>query len=531
MKKLLFCLGGILLVFYGIHAQEGYRIYKQTYDGKEKYGIANENGNIIAPAKYDWIDKQYQEGFIRAYISELITIDNTRLGALAATKTSHAWLHKYGFLDSKGKELFPFKYRDVDNFSHGIAKVQSGNKWGYINRQGIEITPIKYDEIITGFSESDKWVRVYQVYVNSQKKYGLLATSGRELTAAVYDQISRFNDDGLALMTKNGMKGVLNQEGNEVAAARYSVLGSNGFRQGMCSVSWNDKWGYIDKTGREIIPMIYDRAYDFDKDGSAMVIQNGKCGRIDKTGKVLVPCRYIRVEPLSEGLYSVKTDAGYGWVNQAGNEEIPPTYGYGSSFVGGLAYVRVGNKFGAIDKKNTVKVPLKYDYMGRLDNKLPLLYFKQNDRYGFISETFTEITPAKYTTIYNPAQGRSFVRVDDKWGMVNEKGREITEIRYDTLIGNNEADFVIAVENRKVGLLANSGTVVIPVMYDDLDIDGFSEGLCSVMLNNKIGFVNQQGKLVIPLLYDGAGYFENGKVQVRSGNQVFYIDKTGKKIE
>jgi hypothetical protein len=527
MKKILFAFG-IILMSCGIHAQEGYRIYKQTYDGKEKYSIANENGNIIVSAKYDWIDNQYQEGFVAAYIKELKTVDNSSLGALAPAKTGYYWSYRYGFIDARGKELTPFKYRLVRKFKHGVAMVQSGDKWGYLNSQGIEITPFKYDEIKEGFDASDKLVRVYQVYVNAQKKYGLLATSGKELTAPLYDEIEYFRD-GLALMTKNGMKGVLNLDGKEVAAARYSALGTYGFREGVCRVSWNNKWGFIDKTGKEIVPLLYDRVSDFDNDGTAMVTLDKKTGRIDKAGKVIVPLRYVRVDPISDGLYSVRTEAGYGWVDQAGNEVIPPSYGYGSSFVGGLAYVRIDKKFGAIDKRNTLKIPLEYEDIGRLSEKLPLLYFKQGGKYGFFSESQTEITPAKYTSIYNLAQGRSFVRINNKWGLVNEKGREIAEVKYDTLIATDVSPGVLAVLNQKIGFLSNSGVVIIPLKYDYLQ--DFSEGLYSVMINEKFGFVNEQGKEVIPLIYDEVGNFVNGKAQVRSGSQIFYIDKAGKKIE
>lgn len=545
------------------YAQEDYRVYKQTQDGKDKYGIADGKGNAITPAKYDWIDQRYSEGFIMVYISELKTVDNSRL-AFAPAKTGYYWAHHYGFLDDKGKELVPCKYDYAKQFNHGIAQVSLNNKWGYVNSQGREITPIKYDEIYErSFADADAFVRVYQVSENSQKKYGLLATSGKELTPPVYEEIKPFYE-GMAVMIKNNMMGALNMEGKEVAAARYSKSGVEKFTEGMCRVNWNGKWGFIDKTGKEAVPLvydrvneftkqgtatvtlnnkegvidktgkimvpaIYDRVYGFNSDGTTMVRLNDKAGRVDKTGRVVVPIMYGRVEPLSDGLFSVKQDTAYGWVDQTGKEVIPPVYGYGSSFLEGIAYVRVGKKFGAIDKSNRLRIPLQYEYISRLSDEKPLMYFKQGNKYGFFSETFTEITPAKYTRIYLPAQGRSFVRIDDKWGLINEKGKEIAEVKYDTLIATDVSPVVLAVADQKVGLLSNSGAVVIPVKYDNLF--GFSDGLCAVLLNNKFGFVNEEGKEVIAPQFDDVANFINGKAQVRAGNQTFFIDKTGKKIE
>ena len=525
--KLFFLL--MLCFIYKAQAQEGYRLYKETVQGKEKLGIVDGNGNKITAAKYDWIDDSYSEGFIAAYISELKTVDNSNL-AFAPAKTGYFWWHNYGYIDVKGKEVTPFKYESAKKFLHGIAQVRLSNKWGYINNKGKEITPFKYDEIFErSYEETDASVRVYQVYQDSKKKLGLIATNGKELTPAVYETINPFYE-GVAIMQKNGMVGVLNMEGKEIVPARYSNTDAYKFVDGICKVSWNGKWGFIDKTGKEIIPLIYDRVNSFDADGTASVRQGSLSGRIDKTGKIIVPIKYARVEPLSDGFYSIFSENRlYGWADQSGKEIIAPVYEYGSSFVGGLAYVRQGKNFGVINKNNEIKIPLRYEYISRINEKLPLLYFKTNGKYGFFSESFSEITPAKYTMLYTPAQGRSFVRIDNKWGMVNDKGREITEIKFDTLVTAGENPFVVAVQNQKIGLLLNNGSVFVQIKYDN--IFGFSEGMCPVLLNNKIGFVNQEGKEVIPPQFDDAGDFVDGKAEVKIGNQVYYIDKTGKKIQ
>ena len=48
------------------------------------------------------------------------------------------------------------------------------------------------------------------------------------------------------------------------------------------------KWGYIDKTGREVIPCKYDSAVNF-REGLAIVYKSGKWGFIDKTGRKVAP--------------------------------------------------------------------------------------------------------------------------------------------------------------------------------------------------------------------------------------------------
>ena len=227
MKKIF-----ILIVFcwmiFSSYAQDGYRVFTKTVDGKEKYGIVNAAGNVVAPAKYDWLGNEYRDGFITAYISELKTVDNSNL-AFAPAKTGYYWIHNYGFIDVNGKELTTFKYDLVRDFSNGVAEVSKNRKWGLINKQGREITPIKYEEIKKTYNnEVDAVLRIYYEYKDSKKVYGLLSTNGKELTAPVYEEINPFHE-GLATMQKNGMMGVLNMEGKEVVPARYTIS-SEGYK-------------------------------------------------------------------------------------------------------------------------------------------------------------------------------------------------------------------------------------------------------------------------------------------------------------
>lgn len=57
-------------------------------------------------------------------------------------------------------------------------------------------------------------------------------------------------------------------------------------------VRLNDKYGYIDKQGNEVIPLKYDDAYNF-SNGLARVELAGKYGYIDKQGNEVIPLKYF----------------------------------------------------------------------------------------------------------------------------------------------------------------------------------------------------------------------------------------------
>lgn len=63
--------------------------------------------------------------------------------------------------------------------------------------------------------------------------------------------------------------------------------------------------------------------------------------------------------------------------------------------------------------------------------------------------------------------------------------------------------------------------------YDDVSV--FADGFCAVKEEEKWGYVNNEGELVIPLQYEEAGTFGSLRAPVKEEQELYYIDKTGKK--
>jgi hypothetical protein len=63
------------------------------------------------------------------------------------------------------------------------------------------------------------------------------------------------------------------------------------FDEGLAAVRLNGKYGYVDESGREVVPPKYDNTWKF-IGGFATVKLGDKYGFIDKTGKEVVPPKY-----------------------------------------------------------------------------------------------------------------------------------------------------------------------------------------------------------------------------------------------
>jgi len=85
------------------------------------------------------------------------------------------------------------------------------------------------------------------------------------------------------------------------------------FSEGLAEVQdANDRCGFIDKTGKLVIPCQWKSAWYFSEGLAKVQDANGKWGFIDKTGKVVIPCQWKDAFPFREGLASVQ-DANGKW--------------------------------------------------------------------------------------------------------------------------------------------------------------------------------------------------------------------------
>ena len=95
------------------------------------------------------------------------------------------------------------------------------------------------------------------------------------------------------------------------------------YKEGLAGVKDADgKWGFIEKTGKIVIPCQWKKALFFSEGLAGVQDDNEKWGFIDKTGKVALPFVWSNVQWLRNGRVRVQKVFGGGWhdIDKNGNE-------------------------------------------------------------------------------------------------------------------------------------------------------------------------------------------------------------------
>ena len=262
-----------------------------------------------------------------------------------------------GAIDWEGNTVIPVVYLYVDFFSEGLAAVRDEkNDMGYVNRKGEPVIPTQF-QTTRAFSDG------LAVVEKKDDTYAYIDKTGKiVIDASKYRYVDSFSE-GMARVWKvegNTRRcGFIDKTGKEVIPCQYRWAGY--FRNGVtyASDAEGKNW-LIDQTGKKL-KLIAEGNYlvyvDDDmsnpnqqKNGVAIVedivdLPNGEHDHVrryfDETGELSYET-YLLKAGLSEGLapYRDEKTKKYGYVNESGAWVIAPAFDVAEKFEDGYAVVQ-----------------------------------------------------------------------------------------------------------------------------------------------------------------------------------------------
>ena len=258
-----------------------------------------------------------------------------------------------GAIDWEGKTVIPFVYLYVDFFSEGLAAVSDKNGTGFVNRNGEVVIPLQFEEA-KPFSDG------LAVVKKKDGTYAYIDKTGKvAIDASKYSSALPFYE-GLAMVRSRDTHkaGFIDKTGKEVIPCQYRWAGY--FRNGAtyASDAEGKNW-LIDQTGKKL-KWIADAEYlvyaddrmtkpNQQKNGMAMTeeivnLPDGDHEHVrryfDETVEISYET-YLLKKGLSEGLapYWDATAKKYGYVNESGTWVIAPAFDAAERFQDGYAVV------------------------------------------------------------------------------------------------------------------------------------------------------------------------------------------------
>lgn len=254
-------------------------------------------------------------------------------------------------------------------------KTKDGTLWGYINNDGRTV-------IEPGYDYAEEFQANGLAVVQKGNISGLIDSAGREKVKPVYSFIGPFSEGRAVVSDAKGYT-FINEQGKEVTPARYDYL--NSLHEGRALYSKQNTsggpslYGYLDVQGKEVLPAVYLDAGDF-SDGTALVkTAEGEYALIDPAGQVLHTYKYPFVGYPGDGLLAFQAveNGKYGYLRTDGTVAIPPQFTAALPFSGGRAVINTaedyGNAYGLIDKQGKQIIPATYYEVQQLgENRVAL---------------------------------------------------------------------------------------------------------------------------------------------------------------
>lgn len=319
------------------------------------------------------------------------------------------------------------------------------------------------------------------------------------------------------------------------------------------SVESGRRGGFIDKTGRVVIPLCFDGTGDF-SEGLARFERDKKWGYLDMAGNVVIEPVFPWAQEFSEGLARVQIagtrlgpDAHWGFINRTGSIVIDErkvsglgeswnmgSNGFESAFHDGLAMIDAGGKKGYVDKTGKVVISPQFAYAYPFSGGLAAATESADGPWGFIDKTGAWAIAPSYEYASSFSEGLASVNRTRKCGYIDTTGTMVLqpETRGETDCATIAGEFSGGLARwkfgKKYGFIDRTGKTVIKPVYD-LTYH-FAEGLAAVMVGGHWGYIDAAGKMVIPLMpLNRAEDFHNGLAPVvtKDGSHG-YVDRAGK---
>ena len=437
------------------------------------------------------------------------------------------------------------KQREKVTKNYQYFVLYSQNKWGVINQDGDEVIQPSYQEmIVIPNKEKDVFICTYDVDENSGTYKTKAINEKNEEILTEYDQIEPIEN-----IDKN----------NNVW-----------YEKNILKVEKSGKYGLIDLTGKEVLPLEYDEISGLDgQENSIIIKKDGKLGLVNDNGNIIIEANYkdikILGETYKEGYITVDENEKYGVVSATKKQILENNYDEISSvYLKEYYLVKENGKQKVINSKGKKKIGKKVLIFIIIILLLGIGWFTYRTirNGGGLSGMLATVVGHNENTkkdLKEIKDSTYIAKLDNKYGIIDNIGNVQVELKYTGMTYNEKADLIFAenadyqtsiIDNnyqvKATGILSEVNTedeyirMRINNDYKYYSLKGEETSNINVLKNNtiflskedgKYGYVDKKGKPVTEYIYDDATeQNEYGYAAVKKDGKWGSINKNGEEV-
>jgi hypothetical protein len=199
-------------------------------------GLADRNFRMLLPCKWEGLDPVSIPGYI-VFIQHGLR----------------------GWMTDAGRILVPPQFEEASLFDAGRVRVRLGKECNLTDTLGRRLLP-------AGYTMLDWHMKSGRIRAAWHGQYGFLDSSGAIAIPFKYDDARAFGDSVTAVKL-GGHFGFIDKNGQAVSEFIYDFVGHSWEYDGEVEVRRDGKLGYVNRSGRESVPCIYDESNGYNKQG------------------------------------------------------------------------------------------------------------------------------------------------------------------------------------------------------------------------------------------------------------------------
>ena len=448
---------------------------------------------------------------------------------------------------------YVYDIEQVSNIEYNVINVN--NRCGVIDGAGNVIIEPTYNVIqipnpskpvFICMSDYNTETREYQTKVLNEKREQIL--TGYESVQAIPNETTA---DGIPFektalkYKKNGKYGLLNINGKEITDAIFDDISSMTYKEGMFLVKQEDKLGVINQNGVYVIDVEYDNItadnyYDvetkYERTGFIVckIEENGyRYGYINYKGDVILNPEYTEVERVTElednkNVYIVAYKDG-----QAGllkNKKNILNYEYEDisyNSYNNVFIVQRNGKQGIVDKEGNIKLDTKYT-----DIKFGGIYVnvQEDGQKKVLDLNGNEITNGYISNMPTKDGQHSIVYGEDEiYKIIDNSGNVVVDKNY-TYIEELDNNYFIVANYNNNGIIDLTGKSVVDLRYSSIfKLDNTELIQANDASTNTINLINKDMEIIVTMAEADIEVKDN-YIRIYSEEESKYFDLTGKEL-